>query len=101
MTALIDIIRIAATVALLLSIKVTLKIIYTEKLAVYLKIFFIKIKLYPSKKKKKRYKHSMSKKEAQKIKDSLKKKPKKSKKKKLKYNGCKKKTISRIKKGDS
>lgn len=82
MTALIVIICIAATVALLLSIKVTLKIIYTENLAVYLKIFFIKIKLYPSKKKKKRYKHSMSKKEAQKIKDSLKKKPKKSKKKK-------------------
>ena len=82
MTALIVIICIAATVALLLSIKVTLKIIYTENLAVYLKIFFIKIKLYPSKKKNKRYKHSMSKKEAQKIKDSLKKKPKKTKKKK-------------------
>ena len=49
MTALIVIICIAATVALLLSIKVTLKIIYTENLAVYLKIFFIKIK-YTSKK---------------------------------------------------
>ena len=82
MTALIVIICIAATVALLLSIKITLKIRYTEKLEVYLKIFFVKIKLYPSKKKKKRYKHSMSKKEAQKIKDSLKKKPKKTKKKK-------------------
>ena len=82
MTALIVIICIAATVALLLSIKITLKIRYTEKLEVYLKIFFVKIKLYPSKKKNKRYKHSMSKKEAQKIKDSLKKKPKKTKKKK-------------------
>ena len=82
MTALIVIICIAATVALLLSIKITLKIRYTEKLEVYLKIFFVKIKLYPSKKKNKRYKHSMSKKEAQKIKNSLKKKPKKAKKKK-------------------
>ena len=44
MTALIIIISIAAIVALLLSIKITLKIRYTEKLEVYLKIFFVKIK---------------------------------------------------------
>ena len=76
------IISIVTVIALLLSIKITLKIRYTEKLEVYLKIFFVKIRLYPSKDKKKRYKHSMSKREARKIKESLKKKPKKVKKKK-------------------
>ena len=84
MIPLIVIICIIAIVAVLLSIKVTLKIVHTDKLAIYLKIFFIKIKLHPKKKKKKKYKHSMSKKEAQKIKESLKKKPKKKKKKKEK-----------------
>ncbi len=87
MIALIIIICIVAILALLLSIKVTLKIIYTENLEVYLKIFFIKTKLYPKAKEKRRYKHSMSKKEAQKIKDSLKKKPKKVKKKKKSAKG--------------
>lgn len=81
MIAIIVIICIAAVIAFLLSIKITLKIRYTEKLEVYLKILFIKIRMYPSKKKKKRYKHSMSKKEAQRIKNSLKKKSKKEKKK--------------------
>ena len=73
---------IVAIIAFLLSIKITLKIIYTDKLAIYLKILFIKKRLYPTEKKKARYKHSMSKREAQKIKDSLKKKPKKKKRKK-------------------
>lgn len=86
MTAIIVIICIVAVIAFLLSIKVTLKIRYDEKLNVALKILFVKIRLYPSKKKKKRYPHSMSKKKARKIKKSLekKKKPKKEKKKKKK-----------------
>ena len=78
------IICIVAIIAFLLSIKVTLRVRYDEKLSVRLKILFVKIQLYPSKKKKKRYPHSMSKKKAQKIKASLKKKPKKEKKKKKK-----------------
>ena len=76
------IICIIAVIAFLLSIKVTLKIRYTDKLAIYLKIFFIKKRLYPKKEEKKRYPHSMSKRKAKKIRDSLKKKPKKAKKKK-------------------
>ena len=84
MIAGIIIICIVAIIAFLLSIKVTLKIKYDEKLSVRLKILFVKIQLYPSKKKNKRYPHSMSKKKAQKIKASLKKKPKKEKKKKKK-----------------
>ena len=82
MIAGIIIICVAAIIALLFSIKVTLKIRYNESLTVYLKILFVKIQLYPSKKKKKKYPHSMSKRKAKKIKDSLKKKPKKEKKKK-------------------
>ena len=82
MIALIVIICIVAFIAFLLSIKVTLKIRYTDKLSVYLKILFVKIRLYPKKNEKKRYPHSMSKRRAKKIKDSLKKKPKKAKKKK-------------------
>ena len=84
MIAGIIIICIVAIIAFLLSIKVTLRVRYDEKLSVRLKILFVKIQLYPSKKKKKRYPHSMSKKKAQKIKASLKKKPKKEKKKKKK-----------------
>ena len=80
MIPLIVIICVVAVIAFLLSIKITLRIKYTDSLNVYLKIFFVKIKLYPSKKKKKRYPHSMSKRKAQKIKNSLKKKPKKKKK---------------------
>ena len=82
MIALIIIICIVAIIALLLSVKITLKIRYTDKLRVFLKVFFVKIQLYPKKDKRKRYPHSMSKKKAQKIKNSLKKKPKKLKKKK-------------------
>ena len=84
MIPLIVIISIVTVIAFLLSIKITLKIRYTEKLEAYIRILFIKIKLYPTEEKKKKYKHSMSKREAQKIKDSLKKKPKKKKKKKKK-----------------
>ena len=84
MIPLIVIISIVTVIAFLLSIKITLKIRYTEKLEAYIRILFIKIKLYPTEEKKKKYKHSMSKREAQKIKDSLKKKPKKKKKKKEK-----------------
>ena len=86
MIPLIVIISIIAVIAFLLSIKITLKIRYTDKLGVYLKIFFIKIKLYPKKEKKTRYPHSMSKRKAKKIRDSLKNKPKKGKKKKKKTN---------------
>ena len=82
MIPLIIILCIIAVIAFLLSIKITLKIRYTDKLAIYLKIFFIKKRLYPKKEEKKRYPHSMSKRKAKKIRDSLKKKPKKAKKKK-------------------
>ena len=86
MIPLIVIISIVAVIAFLLSIKVTLKISYTDKLAVYLKILFIKIKLYPQKDKKTRYPKSMSKRKAKKIRDSLKTKKKKPKKVKKKEN---------------
>ena len=82
MIALIVIISIVAIIAFLLSIKITLKVRYTDKPTIYLKILFLKIQLYPKKKKKKRYPHSMSKRKAKKIKNSLKKKPKKQKRKK-------------------
>lgn len=88
MTALIVILSIALLIALLLSTKVLLHIRYEESLTVYLRVLFVKIRLYPSKKEKKKYPHSMSKRKAQKIKDSLKKKqkeePKKKKKRKAK-----------------
>ena len=80
MTALIIILCIVAIIALLLFTKVTLRISYKESLCVVLKILFIKIRLYPTKKKKKRYKHSMSKRKAKRIRNSLKKKPKKERK---------------------
>ena len=81
MTALIVILSIALLIALLLSTKVLLHIRYEESLTVYLRVLFVKIRLYPSKKEKKRYPHSMSKRKAQKIKDSLQKKPKEEPKK--------------------
>lgn len=88
MTALIVILSIALLIALLLSTKVLLHIRYEESLTVYLRVLFVKIRLYPSKKEKKKYPHSMSKRKAQKIKNSLKKKqkgePKKKKKRKSK-----------------
>ena len=80
MTALIIILCIVAIIALLLFTKVTLRISYKESLCVVLKILFIKIRLYPTKKKEKRYKHSMSKRKAKRIRNSLKKKPKKERK---------------------
>ena len=84
MTALIVILSIALLIALLLSTKVLLHIRYEESLTVYLRVLFVKIRLYPSKKEKKKYPHSMSKRKAQKIKDSLQKKPKEEPKKKKK-----------------
>ena len=88
MTALIVILSIALLIALLLSTKVLLHIRYEESLTVYLRVLFVKIRLYPSEKEKKKYPHSMSKRKAQKIKNSLKKKqkgePKKKKKRKSK-----------------
>ena len=81
MTALIVILSIALLIALLLSTKVLLHIRYEESLTVYLRVLFVKIQLYPSKKEKKKHPHSMSKRKAQKIKDSLQKKPKKEPKK--------------------
>lgn len=81
MTALIVILSIALLIALLLSTKVLLHIRYEESLTVYLRVLFVKIQLYPSKKEKKKHPHSMSKKKAQKIKDSLQKKPKEEPKK--------------------
>ena len=80
MVALIIILCIVAILALLLLTKVTLRIRYKESLCIDLKILFIKLRIYPSKKKPKRYKHSMSKRKAKKIRDSLKKKPKKERK---------------------
>ena len=82
MIPLIIITCIIAIIAFLLSIKITLRIKYSDKLTVGLKILFVKIRLYPKKEKKKRYPHSMSKRQAKKIKDSLKRKPKRVKKKK-------------------
>lgn len=88
MTALIVILSIALLIALLLSTKVLLHIRYEESLTVYLRVLFVKIRLYPSEKEKKKYPHSMSKRKAQRIKDSLKKKqkgePRKKKKRKSK-----------------
>ena len=84
MTALIVILSIALLIALLLSTKVLLHIRYEESLTVYLRVLFVKIRLYPSEKEKKKYPHSMSKRKAQKIKDSLKKKQKEEPKKKKK-----------------
>ena len=81
MTALIVILSIALLIALLLSTKVLLHIRYEESLTVYLRVLFVKIRLYPSKKEKKKHPHSMSKRKAQKIKDSLQKKPKEEPKK--------------------
>ena len=87
MPALIIIFSIIVLLALLLSLKITLRITYEDSLRVYLKVFFVKTRLYPSKKKEKKYPHSMSKRKAQKIKDSLQKKskPKKKKKKEEKH----------------
>lgn len=82
MPALIIIFSIIVLLALLLSLKITLRITYEDSLRVYLKVFFVKTRLYPSKKKEKKYPHSMSKRKAQKIKDSLQKKSKPKKKKK-------------------
>ena len=84
MTALIVILSIALLIALLLSTKVLLHIRYDDSLTVYLRVLFVKIRLYPSEKEKKRYPHSMSKRKAQRIKDSLKKKQKEEPKKKKK-----------------
>lgn len=84
MTALIIILAIVILIALLLSVKVVLRITYADSLAIYLKILFVKIRLYPSKKREKKYPHSMSRRKAKKIKDSLYGKKKLSKKKKQK-----------------
>ena len=80
MTALIVILCIAVFIALLLSTRIVLRIKHEDTLVVYLRILFIKIKLYPSDSKKKRYPHSMSRRKAEKIKKSLEKKKKAKKK---------------------
>ena len=81
---------IALIIALLLSSRIALRIKYADGLKVYLKILFITLQLYPIKERKKRYRHSMSKRKAEKIKKSLQKKPKKEKKKKSKKDKKKK-----------
>ena len=81
MPALIIIFCIALFIALLLSTKIILRIKYEETLVVYLRILFVKIRLYPKKEKKKRYPHSMSRRKARKIRKSLTKKKKSVKKK--------------------
>ena len=80
MKAIIIIASIAAIVAFILTRKITLRITYTDRLRAYIKVFFVKTWEYPENNEKKRYPHSMSKRKAQKIKDSLKKKPKEEKK---------------------
>ena len=80
MPALIIILCIAVFIALLLSTKIILRIKYENSLVIYLRVLFVKIPLYPKKEKKKHYPHSMSRRKAQKIKDSLSKKKKKKKK---------------------
>lgn len=102
MVALIIILCIVAILALLLLTKVTLRIRYKESLCIDLKILFIKLRIYPSKKKPKRYRHSMSKRKAKKIRDSLKKKPKKERKifKKKKKDEKKDKEEKKLDKND-
>ena len=80
MKAIIIIASIAAIVAFILTRKITLRITYTDRLRAYIKVFFVKTWEYPENNEKKRYPHSMSKRKAQKIKDSLKKKPREEKK---------------------
>ena len=87
---LICILCIALFIALLVSAKVGLRLKYADGLKVYLKILFFTVRIYPLPKWKKRYRHSMSKRKAQKIKSSLQKKPKKEKKKKPKKASHKK-----------
>ena len=82
MTAIIVIVCIAIFIALLLSVRIVLRIKHEEKLVIYLRILFVKIKLYPNKKKKKRYPQSMSRKKAEKIKRELAKESEKKKEKK-------------------
>ena len=55
MPALIIIFSIIVLLALLLSLKITLRITYEDSLRVYLKVLFVKIRLYPSKKKEKKF----------------------------------------------
>ena len=97
MIPLIIILCVAAIIAFLLSMKVTLRIKYCDALKIYLKIFFVKIRLYPFIKIKKRYRHSMSKRKAEKIKKSLQKKPKKESKKSEKSKKTPKKEKSKEK----
>ncbi len=82
MTALIIILCIVAFFALLLSVRIVLRIKHEESLVIYLRILFVKIKLYPNEKKKKHYPHSMSRKKAEKIKKELAQKKEKKRKKK-------------------
>ena len=82
MTAIIVIVCIAIFIALLLSVRIVLRIKHEEKLVIYLRILFVKIKLYPNEKKKKRYPQSMSRKKAEKIKRELAKEREKKKEKK-------------------
>ena len=82
MTALIVILCIAVFIAFLLSTRIVLRIKHEETLVIYLRILFIKIKLHPKEKKKKRYPQSMSRKKAEKIKRELAKESEKKKEKK-------------------
>lgn len=102
MIALIIILCVALFIALLLSTKVILRIKYEDSLVVYLRILFVKIRLYPSKDEKKRYPHSMSRRKAKKIKKALlkSKEKKKSSKKKDKNKKDKKEKKEKQEKND-
>jgi hypothetical protein len=59
-------VAIAIFLALLLSVRVTLNIVYRDKLSIYLRVLFIKVQLYPTKEKKfnaKKYEKKLKKKE--------------------------------------
>ena len=75
------ILSIIALLTLLLFLKIGLAISYSDNLTLTAKVLFVKIRLYP-KKKKKHHKRSMSAKKAQRIKDKLNKKKRKKAKKK-------------------
>lgn len=85
--------------AFILSLKATVSIEYDGEVALFVRVLFIKIKILPSKKNKKRP-QSMSAKQAQKLKDKLEKKAAKKRIKKAQKKKEKKEKKEAIKRGD-
>ena len=84
MTALIIIGSILLFFALLIFVPLTATLVYDDEFKAFARVLFVRIKLFPRKKKKKRGPHSMSRRKAAKILASLEKKKQKKKAKKLK-----------------